>query len=380
MGDAGRADLGDAARWARAWLFDRALPLWHRAGADRVGGGWFDRLDQSGRPVPGHKRCRVQARQVFVYAEAGRLGWNGPWAEAIEHGLSHLHAAFRRPDGLYRKSVTAAGAPVDDGFDLYDQAFVLLALASAHARAPRPALIAEAEALLAVLEDRLAHPVAGWEEDAPPRLPLRSNPHMHLLEALLAWVEAGGGERFAEPARAIVELARERLIDPATGAVGEYFDRDWRPMPDASGAVREPGHQFEWAYLLGEAARLLGGDHRDAIDRLYAFGHQHGVDRARAAAIFSVDASGTALDRGARLWAQTEWLRAALTLGREDDAIAAVATLRRYLARPVAGLWIDWMTEAGTMGEDAAPASSFYHLVTGLAPLIERATALENAA
>lgn len=368
------SSMREERRFARAWLFYHALPLWWRAGADRARGGWVDRIDRQGLAVAGPKRCRVQARQVFVYAEAGRLGWDGAWREAVEHGLAFLLERFKRPDGLFRASVTAAGEPLDDTFDLYDQAFVLLALASAYARLGRPAaLLREAEALLALLDDRLSHPDGGWHEDLTPRVPLRSNPHMHLLEALLAWVEAGGGERFAAPARAIVALALYRLIDPDTGAVGEYFDADWRPMPGDTGTVREPGHQFEWAYLLGEAARLLGGDHARAIARLYEFGDRYGVDRARGVAIFSTDARGVPIDSGARLWAQTERLRTAVTLGREDDAVDAFACVRRFLDRPVAGLWLDKMTPDGALVEEASPASSLYHLVTGLAPLLEDA-------
>ncbi len=33
------------------WLFDRALPLWWEVGADRAGGGFYDSLDDEGRPM-----------------------------------------------------------------------------------------------------------------------------------------------------------------------------------------------------------------------------------------------------------------------------------------------------------------------------------------
>jgi mannose/cellobiose epimerase-like protein (N-acyl-D-glucosamine 2-epimerase family) len=76
-------------RWAREWLFDAALPLWWEVGADRINGGYFDRLDQQARPLSLQKRLRVQARQAFVYAEAGRLGWDGPWRDATMDCSGH---------------------------------------------------------------------------------------------------------------------------------------------------------------------------------------------------------------------------------------------------------------------------------------------------
>lgn len=367
-------DLSLGRAWMRDWLFDAALPLWWDAGADRVRGGWFDKLDQAGRPLDLPKRLRVQARQVFVYAEAGRLGWDGPWREAVAHGLDYMLRAFRREDGLFRASVTPDGRPLVEAPDLYDQAFALFALASGYAMLGRPAaLLEEARGLLGRLESLLGHPEYGFEEARPRVLPLRSNPHMHLLEALLAWVQVDGGDAFRTRAHAIVTLACERLIDPETGGIGEHYDGDWR-FHAAGGHLREPGHQFEWAYLLRLAGNVLGGDHAEASARLYRFGDAHGVIGGRA--IFSTDAGGAPVDRSSRLWAQTERLRTALVLGPDmaatgPAAVESLGVLRAMLDTPVPGLWFDRIDEAGVILDEPAPASSFYHIMTGIAPLLE---------
>lgn len=371
--------LADQRAWARDWLFAAALPLWWEAGADHEHGGFHDKLDQRARPIDLPKRLRVQARQAFVYAEAGRLGWEGPWERACRHGLDFMLARYKRDDGLFRASVTADGEPLVETPDLYDQAFALFALAAGYVALGRPvALRNEALALLGRLEALRGHPERGFEEARPRTLPLRSNPHMHLLEALLAWVQAGGGDPFEAHAHAIVDLARARLIDPTTGAVGEHYDGDWSFHP-RYGHVREPGHQFEWAYLLDLASRVLGGDHRAACTGLHRFGTTHGVRDGRA--IFSVGHDGTLIDGSSRLWAQTERLRTMLVLAPampSADRVAAlgaaaesVATLRRFLDTPVAGLWRDRCDRDGALLDEPAPASSLYHIVTGTVPLIE---------
>lgn len=363
-------------RWARQWLFEAALPLWWEVGADRTNGGYFDRLDQQARSLPMPKRLRVQARQAFVYAEAGRLGWDGPWRDALSHGLDFMLSAFRRDDGLFRPSVTMEGTPLEGSPDLYDQAFVLFALAAGYAALGRPAeLMIEAEALLDRLEQLLSHPERGFEEAQPRRLPLRSNPHMHMLEAMLAWVEVGGGARFSGHARAIAALATDRLIDPETGAVGEYFDGSWGFIGGVEGTIREPGHQFEWAYLLDRVDRILGCDHRSHVARLHDFGTRHGVKDGRA--IFAVDAAGRPLDASSRLWAQTERLRTMLMVAEATSAAGAYAgaietlgVIRRFFDVPVKGLWRDRVDASGEMLDEPAPASSFYHIMTGFAPLL----------
>lgn len=370
------------ARWAREWLFDAALPLWWQVGADPVG-GFFEKIALDGKPVIAPRRLRVQTRQTYAFIEGGRLGWQGPWREAAEHGLSFFMSQYRRADGLYRCLVAPDGSPLDETADLYDQAFVLFALAHARGAGIGDAdLLAAARSLQAELTAQRAHPVIGFEEATPRVLPLRSNPHMHLLEAQLAWVAKGVSEPFEGVARAIAELGATRLLDPLTGAIGEYYDGDWNFAKGAPGAVREPGHQFEWAYLFRHAGDLLGVDHRAAADRLYAFGTRFGIAPDRRAAIFAVDAAGTPTDPRARLWAQTERLRTALVfaaattdaVARESfvaDAREAFEVLKVYLDVPVAGLWRDQWLADGSFLDEAAPASSFYHILSAFVVLLK---------
>ena len=97
------------------------------------------------------------------------------------------------------------------------------------------------------LRARLAHPAVGFVETFAQAEPLSSNSHMHLLEASLVWLELDEDPRWRTLAEEIIELAMTRLIDARTGALPEFFTADWRPQPDW---VIEPGHQFEWAWLL----------------------------------------------------------------------------------------------------------------------------------
>ncbi len=118
------------------WLRSSALPLWWSAGADHERSGFFELLDSDGCAVPASRRLRVQARQIYVFAQAGLSDWNGPWKTAVRSGLDFLRAKYRLADGFYRTLVTDDGTPADDTVFLYDQTFVLLALASTAERGP----------------------------------------------------------------------------------------------------------------------------------------------------------------------------------------------------------------------------------------------------
>ena len=59
------------------------------------------------------------------------------------------------------------------------------------------------------------------------KLPRRQNPHMHLLEALLALHVATGEKNWLRRAGALVDLFKRRFVDPQTGALIEFFGEDW---------------------------------------------------------------------------------------------------------------------------------------------------------
>ncbi len=357
--------------WFTRWLFVNALPTWWALGADRRAGGFFEALDVDGRPRERPRRARVQARQSFVYDLAGAMGWPGPWREASDHAAGFLRRAFLRRDGLYRTLVGPDGAPADDRAFLYDQAFALLALAARQAVRPDSQTLADANTLIAAIQAAFRGPDGGLAETGESQFV--SNPVMHLFEAVIAWAEvAGRGEGAASwraLARELAAFALGRLIDPASGAIAETYDPTWRP---ASASEVHPGHQFEWAWLLLRWNALAPDPAlAAAAARLYAAGAK-GVNPG-GVTINALDRSGAVLDPAARLWPQTERLKAALALAHlapaaeraalRADALQAAAVLRRYLAAPAPGLWYDLIEARGALVPGPAPASSFYHLI-----------------
>jgi mannose/cellobiose epimerase-like protein (N-acyl-D-glucosamine 2-epimerase family) len=359
----------------KGWLFDDALPLWWKAGADHVSGGFFEKLTLDGAPVKAPRRTRVVARQIYVYAQAGRMGWTGPWRAAVDHGLAALLGPLSRPDGLFRFSVDEQGAPVDDSAQPYEQAFGLLALSAAAQALGEVRFEARALVAAEALADQLGRDDGGVHDDPSRGLPLRANPLMHLFEAALAWREAGSDPVWADLADRISTLAVERLIQPGLGGLPELFDGDWRPTAEAE---VEPGHQFEWGFLLLRQEALASDAAAGAAGRrLIALAQGVGVDCDRGVALASLDQRLSPLDRTARLWPQTERTRAGALLAGTDPAagwpIAAggAASLPAYLDTPIPGLWHENMEADGAFRIEPSPASSLYHLVGAIQALDE---------
>src|SRR6185369_6058486 len=151
---------------------------------------------------------------------------------------------------------------LDNARDAYDHAFVLFALAWYCRATGDRNVIQLADATWEFMQHRLADPQHGGflEEFAPGRagmkLPRRQNPHMHLLEALLALHVATGEKNWLRRAGTLVDLFKRKFVDPHNGALIEFFAADWLPAQGSLGNLREPGHQFEWVWLLYEYFRL----------------------------------------------------------------------------------------------------------------------------
>jgi mannose-1-phosphate guanylyltransferase/mannose-6-phosphate isomerase len=378
------APLPDRARDFGRWLKVSALPLWATLGVDRDG-GFVEALDDDGGAVSDFRRARVQARQAYVFSLGSEWGWGENYAALVERGLARFEATNLRPDGLYSTRVTASGDRLDEAASLYDQAFVLLATATAAAAGIDADRQWRTAARLGRALEVFRLPQGGWRE--PVGHPFQANAHMHLLEAALAWEKLEPDGAWAEMADAIVGLARAHFIDIQAGFLREFFGPDWLPAEGDAGRLVEPGHQFEWAWLLTRWGRLRRDAWAgEAALRLFACG-ERGLDAARGVAIDELDDTLARRSARARLWPQTEWLKAALILaeGAEGDerkrligsAGLALRGLSLYLEP--SGLWRDKLGSEGLFESEAAPASSLYHIMAAGLQLRETLATMQLA-
>jgi mannose-1-phosphate guanylyltransferase / mannose-6-phosphate isomerase len=361
--------LAEAGRWYDAWLRDAALPLWAGAGVDPAQGFFQEALTVDGRPHPAARRSRVQARQVFVFATCAKRGYGASLSSIARRGFEGLVASYGRPDGLFINSVNIDGTPLDQGVDIYEQAFALLAMAALHAVDPTAGdLPAQAERTLHALQDRRV--VGGGLRESGAH-PYQANCHMHLFESSLAWEEAGVASWVALSDE-LAELALGKFIDGETGVLREFFDSQWRPL-EGEGGLIEPGHHFEWAWLLERWGRARDDRRaRDTARRLYANGLR-GVDPERQVAMNALWEDFSIRDGAARLWPQTEHLKATLFFGDDAEVLRAAQGLAKYLDVPARGAWRDKMQADGSFLDEPSPATSFYHLLTAVLELQARA-------
>ncbi len=367
--------LGGA--WRRRvghWLFEETLPLWSTAGVDTRYGGFHEALAFDGSPLMKPKRTRTMARQIYAFAVAGSRGWDGPAGELIAHGLEFLTRNGRTEKGGWARTLNVDGGAADPTEDAYDHSCVLLALAHAHLYG-NPDALRLGEETFAFLDEHLEdRRLTGFLDNAGGQGSRSSNPHMHLLEAFMAWHTVTGDDRHLSRAARIVDLFASHFFDADTWTLGEFFDGNWLPESGDAGQWTEPGHHFEWASLLVDFAGKSGRPELTAYARkLYASAIANGLNRATGLAYGAVSRQGLPLAKVSRSWPQAEAIKAAIALDGvggphlKPEIEARVGRLFRWHIDPApTGLWIDRIDEGGRSLATEVPASIFYHLVSAL--------------
>lgn len=382
--------LAEAIVRTRDWIND-AVPALISAGCDRDAGGFAERFDWAGNPLdPGFRRVRVTGRQTYVLCHAA-LGGMTPAADMAQHGARFLIERCRRPDNQFVSRLAPDGTVLDGAADLYDIAFGLFAMAWWYRLSGQASALDVAEASIAHLEETMRSPsgrgfLAREGDDGH----YQQNPHMHLFEASIFLAAFTKSVRARALADELFDLTSTYLYDPATRTLPEFFDADWRP-DGGSGAVRvEPGHHYEWVWLLSRYGDMSGNSDAYAIaDALFDFAYTHGHDQATGLILDAVDPAGNSLESDLRIWPNTEFLKAQVAMrerrgaapGFDDAALSAnVDRIFRFFLLPQQtgpaatlpqGLWIDYLKSPSLTPKcDHIPASTLYHIMFGFSELL----------
>jgi mannose/cellobiose epimerase-like protein (N-acyl-D-glucosamine 2-epimerase family) len=289
-------DEWDESGWVES-VARQTLAFWAHNGSAPDRRGYLTCLDGSGRPYDASTQNLVaSSRFVVTFAMGTRLFGDEQLREHAVAAFEFLGSAHRDAEyGGYFWSLRN-GQPDDERKILYGHAFVLLAAANA-VKTELPgadAFLAEVENVLEehfFVANALAEPNYTSRDWRAFSLSRGQNPNMHLCEALITAYQATGRKDFLGRAAAIATaITRELTKDTPEHVVWETFDASWRALhweerlPVDPKAMESnfnvcPGHQAEWAKLLGIMYRYVREDWMlDRARSLYDIAWRYGWD------------------------------------------------------------------------------------------------------
>ncbi|MGV8916470.1 MAG: AGE family epimerase/isomerase [Pseudomonas sp.] len=349
---------------------DVIVPLWQGPGWNAELALPYEAVDISHKPLaPLRYRAMACARQLYLFSSL----IDQPFApEAKDHAAAlfrslqrHFHDAEH---GGWFYSIEPNGAPLDRRKDLYTHAFIIFACAHYWAKVREPLVESVLNAALEVVAERFADGSGLYEAcldqdwSSLDTGPLQ-NPLMHLAEAFLATLSVREDLATEAELMQLVTGMQERFIEPQRGVMLE------KPL----GAVDnwfEPGHQFEWFYLLDASPLLRDSPLHVSVTRAFEYTEQVGVDAHTGAVKAMLEVDGSVRDGTQRIWAQAEYLRA-LTLRPDSEAVLARqlnALQQRFMHD--AG-WHECLDDQGQVSRSDMPSTTPYHLATCYSGLAE---------
>ena len=304
------------------WLSTHLVPFWCTSGFDSGSKTWFDELDPSGAPVAVPRRVLVQARQAAVLAIMSRFDDFGGHKGQLEAAVQIILQRAIGPNGRVYHSLSSDGDKIFDATgNLYDAAFVLFALAECAKTLGLTNQMSEAIDLVflhAVQNNR--HPMGGlWESFEHRPNGLRSqNPHMHLLEALLSLYELTGDAKYLVESKAIIEFILTYGRFNKLKAIQELWRSDCQIDEAAVRIEIEPGHQFEWSFLISRYSQLSGDQYIETVHFLHDIGERYGVQPQSGFIYELIDERGEGISNTSRFWNHCERLRSQLRISKGE--------------------------------------------------------------
>lgn len=268
--------------------FGEFLRAWYPRAVDREHGGFLSQFDADWQPTGAQDKMIVsQSRHLWTNARAAQFFGDTTYLAAARHGFQFLRdALWDREHGGFFWLVTRDGQPKPepDGRlikQAYGNAFGIYALAAHYDATRDPEALRLAQQAFRWLEEHAHDPVhggyfnyldrdgtplrAGFRRDAPKD----QNSSIHLLEAFTELYQVWPDPLLRSRLQEMLLLIRDRIrTDP--GYLTLFHQADWTPVSyrDSTEAARQAdqffhdhvsfGHDVETAYLLLEAAHVLG--------------------------------------------------------------------------------------------------------------------------
>jgi mannose/cellobiose epimerase-like protein (N-acyl-D-glucosamine 2-epimerase family) len=368
----------DQCRIARefvSYTFVHMARLCATRGWDEARGRSVERLQADLTPAPlGYRRGMVAGRQLFFFSHAYRLTLDPVFADRARRICTDLLAHFwDEANGGWYFSVDDDNVALDTTKDLYGHAFIMFGLAH------YAAIFADSDAVNWIqktneLVFRHFRLPGGWLATSTTRdwvigsRKLEQNPHMHLLETYLSAYGATRDSAFLKCATEMVSIYTEMLRTRDGSKVLEHLDENGQPN-GPNGKLIEPGHLYEWYWLVNEYADIAGLlAYRAACAPIVDWAENQGCDAEAGGIYDQVDSDGNIVSHRKRIWPVTECIKAFATLVRIGGGEEAKASLIRWISFirekycTKDGAWHEYLNRQLQPDCDYLPLSTPYHV------------------
>jgi mannose-6-phosphate isomerase len=363
------------------YLFGNLLTKWSLYGITSAQGNSAESLTQDWKPNPmGRVRLLSQCRQLYTYSHAYLITNDPKWLEIIKPLYLFIikHYLFI-DEGIerWRFSLDDKLNPLDNDSDAYALAFVLLSFSFYYKATQDSSALTHIEHTDDFLNRYMAADNGGFYEAYPinKMQQRRQNPHMHLLEGYIAAYDASGEDLYKDRIINLLTLAELHFYDENSSSLLEFFTPDWETDKEDGHRI-EPGHHFEWVWLLHQAYKIHPkASYLSMASSLWKKACDYGFD-SKGGIFNQIHAqSGDTLDATKRIWPITEFLKAAcVQIKSEDEQAKAIHNALSFMFDhylKADGRWHEYLDEENKIIKANLSGTTSYHIFLGLTEVLD---------
>ena len=253
-------------------LTHNILPFWMDKMMDDKNGGFYGQMTGRNQLVPNAPKGGIlNARILWTFSSAALALKNPLYTEyakrAKDYAFEHF---FDTENGGTYWMLKADGTPADTKKQIYSQAFFIYALVEYYRVTNDKTCLDKAIELFNLIEKYsfdtklngyfeayskdwvLLEDLRLSEKDANEKKTM--NTHLHILEAYTNLYRVWDSPLLKKQLRNLIELFLDKIINAETHHLDLFFDENW----DCKSTLFSYGHDIEAAWLIDEAAVLLG--------------------------------------------------------------------------------------------------------------------------
>lgn len=364
----------------QSFVFTKLLPNWAQYGLDNTLGFSYESLHQDWTVnAVGRIRLLTQCRQLYTFSHACLINHSSESQKLLEPKLKPLFDFILEryyKEGRWIFSLNDDLSEQNTDSDAYALAFVLLSFSFYYRVTKDKRAIEYITKTHQFLFDNMLSANGGFFESYPidKTQTRRQNPHMHLLEGYIAAYEATQQEEYKDAIAMLLSLVEAHFFDKKNKTLREFYTADWQWHPETGHQV-EPGHHFEWVWLLYKANNILPNtEYTDIAQQLWLTATRHGI--APNGGIYNQIDGNTLLatDKEKRIWPITEYLKAitVMPIGLQEKQHRLESALHFMLTHYLLdkGCWNEYLDELNQAKTYPLSGTTGYHIFLGIVEVL----------
>ena len=253
---------------------EHILKYWTDFCIDNEFGGFVGRRDHLNRQIwDESKGIVLNARILWTFSAAYNFTKKPEYLEVADRAYQYIKEHFddKQYGGLFWE-LNEKGEVLNGRKQIYAQGFGIYGYSEYFKASKNPQALEDAIALFELIEKYSYDPIEDgyleafandWSPLEDFRLspkdanePKSMNTHLHILEPYTNLLSVWPDERLKEKTAALIRIFLDKIIDQRTHHFNLFFDTDWT----VRSSIISFGHDFEGAWLLYEAAKVVGDE------------------------------------------------------------------------------------------------------------------------